>query len=122
MHDANTDRDNLNPYEIHSRDLNKEIRAAIDKLWQIGFKHDAGDHDVVLTITRNARLLVLLGRQADEQTQRIVSLTKALLWLTAALAVLTFFLAAIAWHTDERIKQIHEISKDLQAKSPSKHE
>jgi len=61
------------------------------------------------------RLLVLLGRQADEQTQRIVRLTRALMWLTVALLVATLVLAGIAWHTDERIRQINEITKSLPA-------
>jgi hypothetical protein len=116
--DPNTDRDLLNPLDIPSAGLNGEIKAAIQKLWDIGFKHHVGDHDLVLTITRNARLQTLLSRQADEQTQRIVRLTKWLLWLTAALLLATFVLAYIAWETDERLRHIHEISKELKSSNP----
>ena len=111
--DPNTDRDDRNPVDVPTSELNAEVKRAIQKLCDIAFRHSPGDHSTVLTITRNARLLVLLGRQADEQTRRIVRLTWALLWLTVALLVASFALAAIAWHTDERIRQIHEITKDL---------
>ena len=116
--DPNTDRDEPNPLDIPLSKLNAEIKQSIQKLWEIGFKHDVGDHSVVLTITRNARLFVLLGRQADEQTKRIVRLTNGLLWLTVTLLLATLVLAGIAWHTDERIKHIYEISKDIHAPPP----
>ena len=65
----------------------------MDKLWTIGFKSGMDAHNNVLTATRNARLLVLLGRQADEQTRRIVKLTWALVILTVALFFLTAYLS-----------------------------
>ncbi len=112
--DPNTDRDERNPMEVPHSELNTEIKRAIQKLWDVCFRHGS-EPSIAVTITRNARLQVLLGRQADEQTQRIVRLTKGLFWLTVALLVATLVLAAIAWHTDERIRQIHEITKGLPA-------
>jgi hypothetical protein len=109
--DPNTDRDEPNPLDVPVSELNTAIKRAIQNLWDIGFRHGVGDHSTVLTITRNARLLVLLGRQADEQTRRIVRLTWALLWLTVALLVVSIALAFIAWHTDERIRQTHRITE-----------
>jgi|SRR6266478_4174376 len=109
--DSNTDRDEPNPFDVPDSDLNTAIKRAIENLWDIGFRHHVGDHSTVLTITRNARLLVLLGRQADQQTRRIVHLTWALLLLTVGLLVVSIVLAGIAWHTDQRIRQIPQTSQ-----------
>jgi hypothetical protein len=106
--DPNTDRDEPNPFDIPASELNVAIKRAIQKLWDIGFRHHVGEHSTVLTITRNARLLVLLGRQADQQTRRIVCLTWALLLLTVALLAVSIVLAGIAWHTDQRIRKLPE--------------
>jgi hypothetical protein len=110
--DRNTDRDDRNPMDVPNSEMNAEIKRVTQKLWDACFR-DGGEPSTALTITRNARLQVLLSRQADEQTQRIVRLTKGLFLLTVALLIATLILAGIAWHTDERIRQIHEITKGL---------
>lgn len=109
--DPKTDRDEPNPLDVPDSELNTAIKRAIEKLWEIAFRHPFSDHSTVATITRNARLLVLLGRQADQQTRRIVRLTWALLLLTVGLLVVSIVLAGIAWHTDQRIRQIPQTSQ-----------
>jgi hypothetical protein len=70
------------------------------------------------TMARFASLLCVLSVQADEQTRRIVGLTKGLLWLTVglgaltlALLVATIMLLQIASHTDEQVRHIYEIAE-----------
>jgi len=64
--DPNTDRDELNPLDVPTSELDAAIKRAIQKLWDIGFRHHVGEHSTVLTITRNARLLSVYLASRDE--------------------------------------------------------
>jgi len=95
--DANTDRNARNPMDVPHSELNAEIKQATQKLWDSCF-HDSHEPSLVLTITRNARIQVLLSRQADEQTRRIVWLTRALVILTIVLLIFTVYLSYDAYY------------------------
>jgi hypothetical protein len=72
-----------------NEDLRKAIPALLTDIHQQSLDTDWAELRITRTIARFASLLGVLYIRAETQTQKVLNLTKQLVWLTVALAFLT---------------------------------
>jgi hypothetical protein len=80
--------------DLAHEDLRKEVPALLADI-RLAATKGLGPEGAPTTMTmyRHAALLAVLSNKADIQTRRIVKLTRALVWLSVVLVVLTAVLA-----------------------------
>jgi hypothetical protein len=109
MANESEERERQRVRNLVREDLRKELEALLTDVHQESLQYkDYSALAINKTLARFASLLGALYLRAEIQTQRIVQLTKALVYLTFALLLFTAYLSYNAYLNDQRATQARE--------------